>query len=195
MSPLQRLVSSISKAPTRRHAEDGVAPDEVQGIGLRTTSYKGDTQVAAGRCDARKAPWRIHEQGRSARGARGSPRCSGDDEGRDEELQAIVAGGEKLRQTSLANCRLKVWDGAGSDIMGSLQSPGQQSAPPHQPASWHTSHTSQFCISRAHFTSTDLSPQPDRCIELRTATHAHAAREHAARRSPAASAAPGRCRE
>ena len=71
-----------------------------------------------------------------------------------------------------------------------LRSPGQQSAPPYHSASCHPSQPSQHCISRAHFTSTDGSWQPDRCVGLRTATHAHAAR-----RSPAASTAPGRCRE
>ena len=78
---------------------------------------------------------------------------------------------------------------------GSLQSPGQQSVPPHQPASWHTSHTSQLCISRAQTTSRDVTRQPDCCVGPRSATHARAVREQRARWLPAVSAAPGRCRE
>ena len=78
---------------------------------------------------------------------------------------------------------------------GSLQSRGQQSAPPHQPASWHTSHTSQLCISRAQTTSRDVTRQPDCCVGPRSATHARAVREQRARWLPAVSAAPGRCRE
>jgi hypothetical protein len=72
---------------------------------------------------------------------------------------------------------------------GSLQSPGQHSAPPHQPASWHTSHTSQLCAYHAR------KQRPEMSHGSPIAASAHAVREQRARWLPAVSAAPGRCRE
>ena len=115
LCPIESFVSFVSEAASRLRVEVGVAADNVQSLGLRATREALSSRRVSAMSGRRLGGSMSRGVARAARA--GSPRCSGDDEGRDEELQAIVAGGEKPRQTSLANCWLVVWDGAGSDMV------------------------------------------------------------------------------